>query len=293
VEPFGQHSLRGILYISSAVFILAISDALVKWLVMEDMHPLQLLAVRTWITLLLFGFLLRSHGRAKVVSRRWKPQLARGLVGSMAPVFFFLALRNMPLAEATALFFCSTFIMVILSAVFLNEKVGIHRWLAVVVGFSGILLITRPGTDLFRIEAIYVMLAGLFYSIMVVSGRWLSRSDSTLSLVFYFNLALLMVSTISLPWVWQPLANYFWVATAVVAVLNFLAHLGIAQAFKLAPVAVIAPFEYSAMVWATLLGFLIWGDLPDLAGFAGIIVIIGSGVYIAARERRRGNEVKE
>jgi drug/metabolite transporter (DMT)-like permease len=137
------------------------------------------------------------------------------------------------------------------------------------------------------------MLAGLFYSIMVVSGRWLSRSDSTLSLVFYFNLALLMVSTISLPWVWQPLANYFWVATAVVAVLNFLAHLGIAQAFKLAPVAVIAPFEYSAMVWATLLGFLIWGDLPDLAGFAGIIVIIGSGVYIAARERRRGNEVKE
>lgn len=291
MEHLAQHSLRGILYISTAVFILAISDAVVKWLVMGEMHPLQLLAVRTWITLLLFGFLLRSHGREKVISRRWKPQLARGLVGSMAPVFFFLALRNMPLAEATALFFCSTFIMVMLSAFFLHEKVGIHRWLAVFIGFSGILLITRPGTDLFRIEALYVVLAGLFYSIMVVSGRWLSRSDSTLSLVFYFNLALLIVSTVGLPWVWQPQPGQFWMATAVVAVLNFLAHLGIAQAFKTAPVAVIAPFEYSAMVWATLIGFLVWGDLPDMLSFIGIFIIIGSGVYIAVRERRAASLV--
>jgi drug/metabolite transporter (DMT)-like permease len=259
---------------------------MMKWFVMEDLHPVQLLAVRTWITFTFFVIMLIGQHRKRVISQRWKPQLMRGLAGSLAPIFFFLSLRELPLAEATALFFCSTFFMVILSILFLHEQVGVHRWMAVVIGFSGILLITRPGTELFRIEALYAILASLFYSIMIVSGRWLSRTDSTLSLVFYFNLALLLVTGIALPWLWQAMDAWTWGAVAIMAILTFIAHVWIAQAFKSAPVAIIAPFEYSAMVWATLIGFLVWGDLPDAFSFTGIFIIIGSGLYIIAREQK-------
>ncbi len=286
MESDQQDNLRGIILISLAIFAISLSDAMMKWLVMDDTHPLQLLAIRSWITLGFFILLLRSHGDQPFVSQRWKPQLMRGLVGALAPIFFFLSLRALPLAEATALFFCSTFIMVMLSAVFLGEKVGVHRWAAVIVGFSGIILITRPGTELFRVEALYAIISSLFYAIMVVSGRWLSRTDSTLSLVFYFNLALLLIATLGLPWVWQSMDSQAWLATLIMAILTFLAHIGIARAFKTAPVAVIAPFEYSAMLWATLLGFLLWNDLPDWFSFAGIAVIISSGLYIIARENK-------
>lgn len=287
MESHSQSVMRGILLISLAVFLISLTDAMMKWLIMDDLHPVQLLAMRTWITLAFFLILLRRQGAARIVGTRWKPQLIRGLIGSLAPVFFFLSLRGLPLAEATALFFCSTFFMVMLSAIFLHEQVGGHRWIAVLFGFTGILLITRPGTELFRIEALYAVLASLSYSIMVVSGRWLTRSDSPLSLVFHFSLALLLVSGVALPWVWVEVTSRTWWIVLVMASLSFIAHLSIAQAFKEAPVSVVAPFEYSAMIWATLLGFAIWGDLPDIFSFFGMAIIVASGLYIVARERLR------
>lgn len=265
--------------------VLSVMDAMVKWMVMQENHPVQLLAIRGWITLLFFSLLFVKKGPGNFTSPKWRPQLVRGLFGACAPILFFLALKTLPLAEATALFFSSTFMMTALSAWFLKEPVGFHRWFAVIIGFCGVLLITRPGAEAFRIEALYVFGASLAYSILIVSGRWLSRSDSALSLVFYFNLALVIVCTVPLLWLWQPMTVQIWLGTGSFAILAFLGHLGLAQAFKIAPVGIIAPFEYMAMVWATILGFLIWGDLPSTFSFGGMLVIIFSGIYILHREQ--------
>ncbi len=281
-----QHSLRGIVYITLAILGVSISDALVKWMVMEGTHPLQLIAVRGWMTLVFFLILIRYRGIGQLYSTRWKSHIGRGLIGAIAPILFFLSLKTLPLAEATALFFSSTFIMAILSAIFLKEYIGGHRWLAVVVGFIGVLLITRPGAEAFRIEALYVFGSSLAYSILVVSGRYLSRTESITSLVFYFNVALVIVCTLPMPWIWQTMPIEIWLGALGFALIALIGHLGIAQAFKIAPVGVIAPFEYLALVWATLLGFMIWGELPEPLSFAGMFIIIVSGLYILYRERR-------
>lgn len=280
-----NQTLKGIVLITLAILGLSVMDALVKWMVMQDNHPVQLLAVRGWIILLFFSLLIFQRGTVVVRTSSRRLHLIRGLIGACAPILFFLALKTLPLAEATALFFSSTFMMTGLSAWFLKEPVGFHRWTAVVIGFCGVLMITRPGAEAFRIEALYVFVASLAYAILVVSGRWLTRTDSALSLVFYFNLALVLICTAALPWIWQPMAPQIWLGIVGFAVLALLGHLGIAQAFKIAPIGVIAPFEYMALVWATLLGFLIWQDLPSAYSFAGMLVIIFSGIYILHRER--------
>jgi drug/metabolite transporter (DMT)-like permease len=281
-----QQNLRGVAFITFAILIISLSDALVKWMVMGGAHPVQLLALRGWISLVFFLLFIRFRGINPLYSVRWKSHIGRGLIGAIAPILFFLSLKKLPLAEATALFFTSTLMMTILSGLFLKEPVGRHRWLAVLVGFCGVLLITRPGAEAFRIEALYVFGASLAYSILVVSGRYLSRTDSTAALVFYFNVALAIVCTLPMPWIWQPLPDEIWLGVCGFTLLALLGHFAIAQAFKIAPVGVIAPFEYLALVWATLLGFIIWNNLPKLLSFVGMIIIIVSGLYIFYRERR-------
>jgi len=264
---------------------MAVMDALAKWLILAGNHPVQLLAVRSWMTLAFFTYLLFYQSGTSIRTPHWGLHLIRGLIGACAPILFFLALKELPLAETTAVFFSASFIMTALSAWFLKEYVGAHRWLAVLVGFCGVLLITRPGAEAFRIEALFVFGASLAYSILVVSGRWLSRTDSVFSLVFYFNLAIAVVCTVPLPWIWQPMTMQTLFGVVVFAALALLGHFGIAQAFKVAPVGVVAPFEYMALIWATLLGFIIWGDLPAQISFLGMFIIISSGLYILHRER--------
>lgn len=174
--------------------------------------------------------------------------------------------------------------MTALSALWLGEQVGKHRWGSVVVGFIGVLIITQPGVDTFRIETIYVLLASIAYSIFILSGRWLSRTESTFSLVFYYNLVVLVLCSATLPWQWQAMPADILLFMMVFAALALLGHFALTHAFSLAPVGAIAPYEYSAMVWAVVLGFLVWGDIPSIATFSGMLIIVVSGLYLLHRE---------
>lgn len=275
----------GIAFISVGIFFLSTMDALVKWLVTEDYHPVQLLAVRSWIILALFALILPWRGGLTVVrTPRWPVHFLRCSVGLCAPLFFFLALRTLPLAEAVALFFSSTFIMTAMSALILKEPVGVRRWSGVIVGFIGVLIVTRPGSAAFQFEAIYVLLSSVAYSTLLISARWLSRTESTTTMVFYFSLTICLWCTPLLAWLWQPMPTNIVIGMLVFALLAVIGHLALTHAFTLAPVSVIAPYEYSAMVWAVLYGFLIWGEVPDSMTIAGTLIIVASGLYIARRE---------
>ena len=283
--------LRGIAYIVAGFLAISLMDAVAKWRMMEGLPVVQLLAIRGWLTLPLLLLIEQLHGDSRLTTQRWGAQLLRGLLGGvLTPLLFFSGIKVLPLAEATALVFTSAFVMVVLSGVFLREPVGRHRGLAVAVGFAGVLLITRPGAEIFVLEAAFVLGASVSYAASNVIGRWLSATESTASLVFYLNLAMAVVMTLALPWYWQPLTGTDVIGLLGITVLGLLGHIGIVLAFKSTPVALIAPFEYSALIWATLLGVTVFGDLPDALSFGGMAVILGSGVYLMLCERNKAGQ---
>jgi len=284
-----QHNpvLAGIALISIGMLAFSLMDALVKWLIGETYSPLQLLAVRSWISVPVFALLMqRSAGIGALRTTRLPAQLGRGLIGLATAGCFFYSLTTLPLADAVAISFASTFLMTALSALWLREYVGLHRWASVFAGFIGVLVITRPGTDAFRVEAIFALLSALCYALFILSGRRLSRTETTSSLVFYHNLTILIVCTVPLIWLWQPMPLAIIWAMLAFAALALLGHFAVTHAFRHAPVGTIAPFEYSALLWSILLGLLIWGDEPDLVTIVGMVIIVCSGLYILHRESR-------
>jgi drug/metabolite transporter (DMT)-like permease len=261
-------------------------DAVAKWLVGADYSPVQIIAVRGWILVaaLLASLSLRGALTALRTARAGA-HVARATAGVSAPLCFFWSLEHLPLAEATAIFFSATFIMTALSAWLLREAVGTHRWAAVLIGFIGVLVVTRPGSGAFQTASLLALASSLGYSILVLSGRWLSKTESTLTLVFYFNLVTTVLTTVMLPLVWRPMALVDMLIIVVMSALALAGHMLLTGAFRLAPIGVIAPFEYSALVWSVLIGFLVWGDVPGPVAALGIGIILASGLYIANRER--------
>ena len=239
-------------------------------------------------SLLVFMLLLAWRGGvAAIQTRRLPLHLLRGAIGVGSPFFFFLALPVLPLAEATALFFSAIFMMTALSALCLSERVGLHRWTSIAVGFVGVLIVTRPGSDAFQFEAVYALLGSLFYALFILTGRWMSATESTFSLVFYFHLVMALLCSVPMLWLWQPLSAELLIALLLATLLALLAHFSIVQAFRLAPVAVLAPFEFSALLWALLLDYTVWRALPDKPAIVGAVVIVCCGLYIVRRESKK------
>ncbi len=261
-------------------------DATVRWLVLDGMSVVHLVAVRSWILLLVMtAWIWNRGGASALITRRPLHHLLRAGVGMLAPLAFFVALKRIPLADATAVFFCSVFLITIGSTVFFGERVGPHRWGAVIVGFAGVLVVTRPGADSFEPQILLVLAASLLYCAMVLLGRWMSSTESTFSLVFNFNLGAAVGYTLILPWFWQDMTGLQFCVLLLASALALAGHFLLTQAFAVGPVSVVAPYEYSALAWATLFGLLVWGEVPAATTMAGIGLIAASGLYIAWRER--------
>ncbi len=283
---------KGIISMLLGVIILSVMDAVVKWLVMHNVEVIMILAVRGWMiitALTIYLFFAKNNTAASGFSvlktdHPWI-HLIRAVIGFFAPFLFFTSLEFIPLADATAIFFCTTFFMTAGSVPFLGERVGVYRWLAIITGFIGVLLITRPGTDVFHPASLLALGAGAAYAFMVLAGRLLSRKDSTFKLVFYFNLAYTVIATVMLPFFWQALDLSVFGFIIIVAILAVAGHFALTTAFASAPVAIIAPYEYTAMIWAICLGYLIWGDIPTQLAWAGIALITAAGLFIAWREQ--------
>lgn len=283
---------KGIIAMLLGVIILSVMDAVVKWLVMHDVEVIMILAIRGWMILAaLTVYLLFIKNNANTsgfsilkTDHPWI-HLIRAVIGFFAPFLFFTSLKYIPLADATAIFFCTTFFMTAGSIPFLGERVGIYRWLAILTGFAGVLMITRPGTDIFHPASLLALGAGAAYAFMVLAGRLLSRKDSTFKLVFYFNLAYTVIATAMLPFFWQTLDLSIFRLIMIVAILAVAGHFALTTAFASAPVAIIAPYEYTALVWSILLGYLIWGDMPAQLAWVGITLITVAGLFIVWREQ--------
>ena len=292
---YQSNNLLGIGLMILAMLLFAIMDALAKWLVSAQMSAIQLIAIRSWIIIPLILLMLAAKGEINELATRHPLQhVLRGCFGFFAPLAFFTSLKSLPLADATVIFFSSTFMLTAASALFLKERVGIHRWSALVVGFGGVIIAMNPrgGGDLQAY--LLVLVATTIYAMIFVSGKHLSRNDSVISLVFSLQFGMGFMATLALPWVWVPVSLLELGQLAVLAVIALFAHYLFAAAFARADVSALAPFEYTALLWATGIGYLVWQDIPTREVWIGAAIIMACGLYVVHREslQHRGAEAE-
>ena len=282
-----DHPALGIALMLAGIAGFAIMDATIKWLV-ADYHVVQVAALRSWFGLpLLCLFALRGGGLERLKTRRPTVHFGRYLMVLGLTFSFFWALSQMKLVDAIAISFAAPIFITALSMPLLRESVGLHRWLAVGIGFVGVLVMLRPGFGVFQWAALVVLLSVGFYALLMITTRAFKNTESSASLMLYPQLGMSLTGIL--------LAPFFWITPdlmdlALFALAGTFGSVGVmcvTHAFRLGPAAVITPFEYSALIWATLLGYLLWDELPDGITLFGAAIVVTSGLYIVYRETIR------
>lgn len=279
-------SFKGIGFMCLGVLCLAIGDAIAKWL--GEVHsPLQIIFFRTLVSLPLIALLAHFGGGLRTLrTRRPVMHLGRGLIYTGTMVCFVLGLTLLPLAEATAIAFVAPLFVTLLSVPLLGERIDRPVLLASLVGFVGVLVVVRPGGDAFQLGSLVLIGAAVFYALMMITARRWGGREHLWAMVFYMTLVPFLLTALALPWVWQTPQPWHWLGFIGSGIFGVGATAFITLAFRHAPAAIAAPFDYTAMLWAVLLGWWFWGELPDLWVFLGSILIIGSGLAIAYHEGR-------
>ncbi len=261
----------------------AIQDAGIKWLTAE-VAVLQVLFLRS-----LFGLVFLSASTvisgeriSLKVDRPWLLALRSG-VNILSWVLFFFGLKYLPLATAVALFFSFPLFLAVISVPLLGEKVGIRRILAIIVGFIGVLLITNPSAGV-SVPALLMLGAALGWAIVASLTRILGEKENTSTMLFYTLVGFVVILLLPQYWVWSALELDEYLLVTAVALFGVIAQFAVTKAYAIASPSLIAPFEYTALIWSAALGYLVWGDIADAFAVTGAVLIIGSGVYIIHRE---------
>ncbi|WP_417666835.1 DMT family transporter [Roseibium sp.] len=277
-------TMAGIVMMCVGVACLSINDAIAKTLG-DTYTPLQILFLRNIIALPVAALTAYWMGGTKALkSHRPAAHLIRGVIWLGAASLFFTGLTLLDLAEATALIFAAPLFITALSAFLLKEPVGWRRWSAVLIGFVGVLVIVRPGTGTFQLAALFPLATAVLYAFLMISARWVDPRESVWTLMLYLVGAGTVLSAFLSPFVWVEVQRQdIWLFFAI-ALFGTAGITMMTQAFRLAPAALVAPLDYSALIWATLLGYVFWSEVPDLVTYIGAAIIIASGIYIVVRE---------
>jgi len=247
--------------------------------------------------LLIYAF--RRELMSALRTNRFFGHLLRGTVSVSGMFTNFAALARLPLADATAIQFCSPLITVALAAVVLKERVRIYRWSAVVVGFAGVIVMLIPNFDMSRYAAAGIggaaMLGSVFALISafcnagaVIQTRRLTQSESTSSIVFYFSLVCAVAGLVTLPFAWHTPTQEELLALVATGILGGLGQIFMTESYRYATASVIAPFDYTSLIWALLLGYWVFGELPSGLVYIGAIIVAAAGLFVLWRERQLG-----
>lgn len=247
--------------------------------------PLQVLLLRYAIGLLVSLPLVLRAGRRAWATNRPLAHGIRALYGLISTVLIFYAVTRMPLATVTAISFSMPLFLTMLSMPLLGEKVGWRRATATAVGFAGVLVIVNPGGELSWV-ALLALTSALFYALAVTAVRQLSTSEPAVCIYVYYSLANVVVCSLAMPWLWKMPDALDWGVFLLIGALGAGAQYCFLVAYRNAPASIIAPFDYSQILFALLIGYLAWGELPASQSLVGGAIIVGSGIYIWWRERR-------
>ena len=274
---------RGVLLMALAMFLFSAVDTQAKFLT-DTLHPIQIVWVRQLGLLCGVAVLLAMRGPQVLATRRPVLQVARGACAATSATIFILAISFVPLADAVAVSFVAPFMVTVAGAWLLREPVGVNRWIAVGLGFTGAMIVIRPGGGVMHPAVFLVILAAAIFAARQIISRVLADDDRTATTVAYTALVGSAVLTLPLPFVWRwPGTGTEWAVLAAIAVLAAAAEFLVIKALEVAQAVVVAPVQYTLLLWSTAYGFVIFGDLPDLWTWVGALVIVASGLYTLRR----------
>jgi len=280
---------RALLYMVAGVAAFSWLDAGAKWLTYGYAVAQIIFVGRcfTFLTILAICLPQRNHGRL-FSFRRPVLQLVRAVTGVLTMATFFWALALMPLANVIAIAFAAPLFMTVLGATVLGEKVGPRRWGALMVGFAGVLIIARPGSEGFGWPVLLPLSSALFYAVSNILSRRLTATESTESLMIWITGTAILCTAPFMPFQWVtpgPLDLAVFLFTGLASGAGQFLML---RAFRYGEISMLAPIEYTALVWATTLGFFIWGEVPHWSIWIGAAIVAGASLYIAHSETGLG-----
>ena len=281
-----RDNLAGIAWMCAGVGVFSIMDAAMKGL--ADRYPaLEVGALRGAWSLPLVAIWIAVRGElGRLMRVRWSLHLLRGglAVGMLAG--FVSAIHRLPLAETYSIFFIAPLMITAMSAWFLGERVDAGRWLAILVGLAGVLIVWRPtAAGTLSLAGLAAIGSAAAYALSAVAVRVLGRTDSTLSMVFWYLAFLTVGSALLAAPAWVPVGRGDWPILAVVAVTGTLGQFALTEAFRRGEASVVSPFEYTALGWGLLLDAVLWSTRPQLRMLIGAAIVIGAGIYLVRRER--------
>jgi drug/metabolite transporter (DMT)-like permease len=287
----------GFKLISALLF--ALMSALVRQL--SDVAPVgQMVFFRSAFAILPVAVIYAVRGELMSAVRTSRPlgQLGRGTLSVCGMFSNFAALTRLPLADATAIQFASPLITVALAAVILKERVRLYRWTAVLVGFGGVIVMLIPHFDVGHyagvagavaaVGSLFALASAVCNAGTVIQTRRLTQSETTSSIVFYFSLICAIAGALTLPFAWYTPTAGELAGLISLGVLGGLAHIFLTESYRHATASVIAPFDYSSMLWALVLGYWMFGELPSTLVYLGAAIVAGAGLYVIWRERQLG-----
>jgi len=282
-------SRRGILWMLATVLMFASINATAK--ILTQTYPvMQVVWARYFFQMLLLLLFLGPRLPRVIVTAKLRLQLIRSLLLLGTTILFFTGLKEIQIAEATAIMYVAPILVTALSMPLLGEFVGPRRWIGVAFGFIGAVIIIRPGSGMANGMALLPLGAACLHALYQISTRHLSHSDGAMTTLAYTASTGAILMTVALPFFWVPPEPKDWALMVALGLFATLGHFCMIKAYEAANAATVAPFAYANLLWATLFGYILFSDLPDMWTIGGASVIITSGLYIYHREHMHKKE---
>ncbi len=273
----------GFLYMFLSVCAFSVMDLIVKW---SDNYPLgQVIFFRGFFGLVLYYFVIpKERLKDFYVTKRPMLHFSRCFFGLMALLSIFTALRNLPLATVVSISFAAPIFTTIFSIFFLSEKVGYFRWLAVLVGFVGIIIISEPGLSSLNVYYVFPVIFVLGMSYVAISIRQLSSTEPVWLISLYFSAAITLAGLFTIPYGWLMPNLKDLILLSFIGIFGGVANLWLSQSYKFSEVSLVTPLKYLALVFAIIFGYLIWNEIPTIKTLLGATLVIVSSIIIFRRE---------
>lgn len=276
---------RGILLMIASTVGFSIMHTAVRYL-SGELHPLQIVFFRNLFGMTLFLPLVVKSGFAFMATQRLPMHLLRAALNVMAMSTFFLALSMTPLAQVNALAFSAPLFTAVLSVVLLGERFKARRWTAIVLGFVGALVIIRPGFAEIDLGSLLTLVSAFIWGLTMIVIRSLGRTESSLTITGYMTTLLSIMSLGPAIYVWQWPQLSAWIILVVIGLTGTVAQILLAESLKTAETTAVLPFDFLKIVWASMLGFLLFAEIPTIYTLTGAAIIFASSFYVAYRERQ-------
>jgi drug/metabolite transporter (DMT)-like permease len=276
-------NLRGALWIVLAAGLLTTMGALVKHLG-KDLPAVQVVFFRSLIAVILVVPIIVRTGLSAFHTKRPGMHVLRTSAGTLGMFCVFYAFTHLPLAETMAIVFSRPLFAVWLAIIFLGEVVRWRRITAALVGFAGVLIMVRPGTAAFDPASLYAVTAAITAGSIAVVIKKMSTTESTLTIVLWFSVGSTVFTLIPSLFVWVPPQGAQWGYLALIGIIGAIGQAALTKGFSTGETSFVTPFDYSRLIYATVIGFFIFSEAPDIWSVAGALVIVASGTYIARRE---------